>query len=47
MYRKPLQIEVIGRKIILRLPKNETDIQFIRSFRFFSILKNNQNSEKC
>lgn len=35
MDKKDLQIEVIGRKIILRLPKNETDIQFIRSFRFF------------
>lgn len=35
MDRKALQIEVIGRKIILRLPKNESDIQFIRSFRYF------------
>jgi len=27
-------IEVVGRRIILKMPKNDTDIQFVRSFQF-------------
>lgn len=32
--RNSIKIEVFGRKIILKLPKNETDIKFIRTFKF-------------
>lgn len=34
MEAKPIEIEIIGRKIILRIPKNEADIQFIRSIQY-------------
>ena len=30
----PIEIRVIGRKILLKIPKNEQDIQFIRSIRY-------------
>jgi len=29
-----VSIEVIGRRIVLKMPKNDTDIQFLRSFRY-------------
>ncbi|GAB2618432.1 site-specific tyrosine recombinase/integron integrase [Belliella aquatica] len=34
MEQRPISIEIIGRKIILRIPKNEDDIKFIRSIRY-------------
>lgn len=34
MEPKPISIEIIGRKIILRIPKNEEDLKFIRSIQF-------------
>lgn len=35
-------IEVINRKILLRLPKNEADINFIRTLRYYRWLKNDR-----
>ena len=32
--KRPVSIEISGRKIILKLPKNETDIRFIMSLRY-------------
>jgi integrase/recombinase XerD len=32
--KKNVSIEVTGRRIIIQMPKNTTDIQFVRSFRF-------------
>lgn len=34
MEQSPLTLEIIGRKLILKMPKNEADIQFIRSIRY-------------
>lgn len=34
MEPRPISVEIIGRKIILRLPKNEADIQFIRGIQY-------------
>ncbi len=34
-----VSVEVINRKILLKLPKNETDINFIRTLRYFRWLK--------
>ncbi len=36
-----VSIEVFERKIIIKMPKNETDIQYLRSFRFLRWDKNN------
>lgn len=32
--RNDIYIDVIGRKILLKMPKNETDVHFVRSLRF-------------
>jgi site-specific recombinase XerD len=34
MQPRPIEVEVIGRKIILKMPKNEADIQFIRTIQY-------------
>lgn len=34
MQPRPIEVEIIGRKIILKMPKNEADIQFIRSIQY-------------
>ena len=34
MEQIPISVEIIGRKIILRLPKKEADIQFIRGIQY-------------
>ncbi|WP_373523836.1 site-specific tyrosine recombinase/integron integrase [Aquiflexum sp.] len=34
MEPKPIELEIIGRKIILKMPKNEADIQFIRGIMY-------------
>lgn len=34
MEPRPIEVEIIGRKIILKMPKNEADIQFIRSIQY-------------
>jgi site-specific recombinase XerD len=34
MHPRPIEVEVIGRKIILKMPKNEADIQFIRTIQY-------------
>jgi site-specific recombinase XerD len=36
---KNVNVEVINRKILIRLPKNEEDIKFIRTLRYFRWLK--------
>ncbi|MGY6559556.1 MAG: tyrosine-type recombinase/integrase [Nitritalea sp.] len=34
MEQSPLTLEIVGRKLILKMPKNEAGIQFIRSIRY-------------
>lgn len=34
MEPRPIELEIIGRKIILKMPKNDADIQFIRSIQY-------------
>jgi len=34
MESRPITIEIFGRKIILKIPKNESDIKFIRSIQY-------------
>ncbi|WP_194976313.1 hypothetical protein [Aquiflexum lacus] len=34
MEPRPIEVEIIGRKIILKMPKNEADIHFIRSIQY-------------
>ncbi|MCH6201915.1 site-specific integrase [Aquiflexum sp. LQ15W] len=34
MEPKPIQVEVIGKKIILKMPKNEADVKFILTLRY-------------
>lgn len=38
--KRDVSVEVINRKILLKLPKNEADINFIRTLRYFRWLKN-------
>jgi len=38
MPQKNVSIEVSGRRIFLKMPKNNTDVQFIRSFRYANAL---------
>ncbi len=33
-FKNNIEIEVVGRKVFIRMPKNNTDIQFLRSFHF-------------
>lgn len=39
MEPRPIEIEINGRKILLRIPKNEADIQFIRSIPYVRWIK--------
>jgi integrase/recombinase XerD len=34
MEKRPLTLEIVGRKLLLRMPKNEVDIQFVRSIMY-------------
>lgn len=34
MYSTPIEIRVIGKKILLKMPKNEADLDFVRSLRY-------------
>jgi integrase/recombinase XerD len=36
-----IEIDVIGKQIVIKMPKNETDIQFIRTFNYFRWDKSN------